>query len=142
MAGFFKGLFGGRGKGESKNQSEVTPRRETGAYFLNSDDARTYGDVDYMRTTKKVRRTFPKTVNNAEMEMEKEISSMNANNPKLGTQVPKVSMGSIATSNSSTSSASSNSSNGSVPTDAQVAARRKSDSSLDMFRNMAKDLRK
>ncbi|MDX2228886.1 MAG: hypothetical protein NW220_04585 [Leptolyngbyaceae cyanobacterium bins.349] len=145
MAGLFKGLFGGKRNNEETDQQSANQPRENGkAYYLEMDDARTYGDLNYMRTSKKVRRTFPKTVNNEEMEMEKEISSMNMSNRDLGTQVPKVSMGSIVTSTPSTSpnSSSNGSANGSVPTDAQVAERRKSDSSLDMFRSMAKDMRK
>ncbi len=49
MAAFF-GLFG---TGEPSK-------------FLDSDDSKTLGDVEYMREGKTVRRTFPKTVNNKE----------------------------------------------------------------------------
>lgn len=141
MAGFFKGLFGGKGKNESSAQPEANqPQQNTQAYYLNMDEARTYGDLNYMRTAKKIRRTFPKTVNNEEMEMEKEVSAMNLVKGDLGTQVPKVSMGSTVTSTPASNTG--NTSSTSVPTDAQAAERRKSDSSLDMFRNMAKDIRK
>ncbi|MDX2242672.1 MAG: hypothetical protein NW224_18445 [Leptolyngbyaceae cyanobacterium bins.302] len=140
MAGFLSGLFGGKKKDEASVQPEVrTPRENGQAYYLDADDAKSYGNVDYMRTAKKVRRTFPKTVNNQEIELEREVSSMTMSNGKLGTQVPKVSIGSTVISSTSTSNGSVN---GSVPTDAEVAQRRKSDSSLDMFRSMAKDIRK
>ena len=36
------------------------------AFFLSPDDSKTYGDIDYMRTAKTVRRTFVKTVGNPE----------------------------------------------------------------------------
>lgn len=140
MAGFLSGLFGGKKKREASAQPEVRPPRENGqAYYLDADDAKSYGNADYMRTAKKVRRTFPKTVNNAEIELEREISSMTMSNGKLGTQVPKVSIGSTVISSTANSSGSVN---GSAPTDAEVAQRRKSDSSLDIFRSMAKDIRK
>jgi hypothetical protein len=141
VAGLFGGLFGGRDKDKAVEQQNASQTRENGkAYYLDTDEAQTYGDLNYMRTSKKVRRTFPKTVNNDEIELEKDVSSMNTSNRDLGTQVPKVSMGSTVTSTPTTSS--SDSTNGSVPTDTQVAARRKSDSSLDVFRSMAKDIRK
>ncbi|EKQ67125.1 hypothetical protein OsccyDRAFT_4950 [Leptolyngbyaceae cyanobacterium JSC-12] len=140
MTGFLRGFFGSKPKDEALAQPEVKPpkpAREGGrAYYLDIDDARTMGDVEYMRTAKKVRRTFPKTVNNEEMELEKEVSSINMSDRKLGTQVPKSSMGSVATSTPVAES------NDSVSTNAQVSERRKADSSLDMFRNMAKDIRK
>ena len=31
------------------------------SYFLEPDDSKTMGDIDYMRTSKKVKRTFPNT---------------------------------------------------------------------------------
>lgn len=145
MAGFLKGLFGGKDKDETSAQSDVPSTNGNGkAYYLEMDDARTYGNLDYMRTAKKVRRTFPKTVNNEEIELEREISSMNMSAPDLGTQVPKVSLGSIASSAASTESSNSlnGATNGSVPSNGNVSERRKSDSSLDMFRSMAKDIRK
>jgi len=143
VAGLFKGLFGGKGKDEPSPSSErKSAQKQGGAYFLNTDDAQTYGNVEYMRTAKKVRRTFPKTVNNEEIELEKEVSSINMNNPNLGTQIPKVSLGSSVPSTPETSPNLSENRSSSVPTDAQVAERRKSDSSMDMFRKMAKDIRK
>ena len=53
MAGFF-GLFGKK-KDEPKD-----------AYFLSPDESKSYGDIDFMRTSKTVRRTFVKTVSNPE----------------------------------------------------------------------------
>lgn len=94
------------------------------------------GNAEYMRTAKKVRRTFPKTVNNEEIELEREISSTNMSSGKLGTQVPKLSIGSVVKSTPAAES------NGSVPTNTQASERRKADSSLDVFRSMAKDIRK
>lgn len=145
MIGLIRGVFGSGSKNEApaqqETQSQKPVREKPQAYFLDTDDARTVGDANYMRTAKTVRRTFPKTVNNEEMEFEREISSMNMSDRKLGTQVPKLSMGSIVTSTPA-QAATGSSSNGSVPSDAEVAQRRKSDSSLEMFRDMAKNIRK
>jgi hypothetical protein len=33
-------------------------------FFLDPDDAMTMGDINYMRTSKRTRRTFPKTASN------------------------------------------------------------------------------
>lgn len=141
MAGFLSGFFGGKSKDEAPTQPEVKQPTNNGqAYYLEMDEARTYGDLNYMRTAKKIRRTFPKTANNAEMEMEKEVSAMNMADAGLGSQVPKVSMGSIVT--GSPTEAPGSSVNGTAPSNADVTVRRKSDSSLDMFRSMAKDIRK
>ena len=52
MAGFF-GLFGGNKNDEPK-----------GSFFLSPDESKTYGDIEFMRTSKTVTRTFVKTVGN------------------------------------------------------------------------------
>jgi hypothetical protein len=52
MAGFFSNLFG------RKNNDGDQPKE---AFFLESDDAKSMGDADYMRTPNVIRRTFPKS---------------------------------------------------------------------------------
>jgi hypothetical protein len=52
MAGFFSNLFG------RKNKDSDQPKE---AFFLESDDAKSMGDADYMRTPNVIRRTFPKS---------------------------------------------------------------------------------
>lgn len=51
-------------------------------FFLSPDDAMTMGDINYMRTSKRTRRTFPKTLKNKDgFAFENEVSSMeNRNN--------------------------------------------------------------
>jgi len=45
-------------------------------FFLEPDEAQTFGDIDYMRKTKKVRRTFPKTLKNPDgFAIERSVSS-------------------------------------------------------------------
>ncbi|MEC4804238.1 MAG: hypothetical protein SAJ72_08270 [Jaaginema sp. PMC 1080.18] len=110
MAGFF-GLFGGKNKDE--------------AYFLGEDDSKTLGNLDYMRTPNKSRRTFPKTLKNPNgFEINNEISAMTIREiTENGVTKPK-------TTNQPSSSFSSNNNS------------RSSDKNLDMWRSMAKDMRK
>lgn len=49
------GLFGKKKKQDDSENSESS-------FFLDQDSAKTFGDIDYMRTPKAVRKTFP-TVN-------------------------------------------------------------------------------
>ncbi len=129
MAGLF-GLFGGKAKDETAQNAAPSNGK---AYYLDTDDAQSLGNVDYMRTSKKVRRTFPKTVNNPEMELEKEVSAMKAVDLNEVQPVFEPGLTTSETSNGATSESVAN---------APKAERRKSDASLDMFRNMAKEMRK
>ena len=46
-------------------------------FFLSPDDAMTMGDIEYMRTSKRTKRTFPKTFSNkGGFAVENEVSSM------------------------------------------------------------------
>lgn len=51
-------------------------------FFLEPDDAMTMGDINYMRTSRRTKRTFPKTLKNKDgFAFENEVSSMeNRNN--------------------------------------------------------------
>lgn len=146
MTGFLRGIFGSKPKDETPVKPEVKPpkpaREKSQAYYLNADEAQTYGNAEYMRTAKKIRRTFPKTVNNSEIEFETEVASVNPSDRNLGTQIPKLSIGSAAAPISSTNSKQATTSTGSTTSSTGANERRKADSSLDIFRNIAKDIRK
>ena len=62
MAGFF-GLFGKKTKYVDEPQQNISSAQSSEDFYLSSDDAKTLGDIEYMRTPKAVRRTFPKTKN-------------------------------------------------------------------------------
>lgn len=135
MTGFINRLF--RRKplpGESSTpQSQQQPQPQAqqqkgGAYFLDPDDAKTYGDIDYMRTARKVRKTFM----GGSVEMIEEISATEKR--RLNDQAP-------SKSNSETSASTPASTSESAAPTPQVERRRAS-SEMDMFRNMAKDLGK
>ncbi|AFY72450.1 hypothetical protein Syn7502_00283 [Synechococcus sp. PCC 7502] len=57
MTGFIRGLFGSKPKQED---SAAKAKKDAGAFFLDADSAKTYGDIDYMRTPKAVTKSFPK----------------------------------------------------------------------------------
>lgn len=70
MTGFIRDLFGKK------------PKKEENAFFLDADSAKTYGDIDYMRTAKTVKKSFPKglgevaeaisSLDKSEIDLEKE----------------------------------------------------------------------
>jgi hypothetical protein len=117
MAGFL-GLFG-----SSNSEANGNPE----AFFLDDDQAKTMGNIDYMRTAKTVKRTFPKTV--SQPDNKAFIQKVSATEAKAGIQPP--------------TETSSFESNGSVTSNGVASSQRRNvDTSLDMFRSMAKQIRK
>jgi hypothetical protein len=121
--GFLSNLFGGGGQ----------QKRE--AYFLNEDDSKTFGNLDYMRTSKAVRRTYPKTtLAKVKENLEEQTKIVSAT--KIGSMVENLIQSSPTPSTSSQPA---------TPTFQGSKAssdRRKVDTSMDMFRNLAKDIRR
>jgi hypothetical protein len=137
-------------------------------FFLDADDAMTMGDINYMRTSRRTRRTFPKTLKNKDgFAFENEVSSMqdrarmyrgnnngqNSNdqnidantlfNPTPSTQSqPGVTGGSVVAQSNQAQSIVNVQKSVSAPTPVPQEQRRKIDTSMDMFRNMAKNIRK
>lgn len=111
------GLFGKKDKRNSDNQES--------SYFLDQDSAKTFGNIDYMRTPKAVRKTFPtingvegaeivEIVSATEKKEESLIPNQNSTAPEQGPQTsfePK-----------------------------KINTR--TDSGMDIFLNMAKDIKK
>ncbi|MEM6836690.1 MAG: hypothetical protein AAF609_07520 [Cyanobacteria bacterium P01_C01_bin.120] len=128
MTGFIRGLFG-----RNKQGSGAQPR-QTGAFFLSEDDAKTFGDIDYMRSSKVVRHTFArKRGQTEEIESVRQISSMNMrelDEKGLPSQSVEATEATAAPKKAS-------------PFGSSFQKRSvKTDSSMDMFRNMAKDIKK
>ncbi len=100
------------------------------AYYLNDDDAKSFGNIDYMRSVRTVRRTFAKKKGQDHLESIRQISAMqradDASNSSFGASTP----------------ASSNNAMGNSSVPSAQRPRRKASSDMDMFRNMAKDIRK
>ena len=130
MTGFIRGLFGGNDKkSEPAEQPQPTIESAGGSYFLDPDDAKTYGNIDFMRTSKTVRRTFAKKRGETEeKESVKKISSLEMVSMEEG-NLPKPKTIPTETSFQSTS-----------PT--PNLSRRQVDTNIDMFRKMAKDIKK
>lgn len=135
MVGFIKNLFGSK----SNNNEEQPERQKQKAFFLDPDEAKTYGDIDYMRQPNTSKKSFPKTLSNPEGgERVEEVSALEKKSlsKKNGNQ----------TNNNQPSQSSPEPTpenpNASVQNDPAIEQRRKSDSSLDMFRNMARDIKK
>jgi hypothetical protein len=127
MTGFIRGLFGG--KKEKQQPAPKAPKNER-AFYLSDDDAQTFGDIDYMRTSKTVKRTFAKKKGmSEEMESVRQISAMQKMNLDES--------GKPRSTSNQTSSGSPE-----VASEKPKLERRQADSNLDMFRNMARDIKK
>ena len=137
LAGVIGGLFGVLGSifsaigglFRSKSQPQASQPREVqsespqqnGAYFLTADDAITFGNVEYMRSSTSTRRTFPKAKLGKDNAYVQSVSSLKKADLKAQA---------IAEERLSTLS------------EQPKTERRRADSSLDQFRNMARDMKK
>ncbi|NCJ07273.1 hypothetical protein GS597_12305 [Synechococcales cyanobacterium C] len=122
MAGWFR-LFGSK----SKRNDENAKAQDAEAFFLDPDDAKSMGDIDYMRTVKAVRKTFPKTVSWGEsFATVDEVSALNKVSSVDGVPITPSPSPEAAP----------------EPIETPTFQRRQTDSSMDVFRKMAKDLNK
>ncbi len=126
------GLFGlGKTKYVDEPDKPLSESGETKeAFFLNPDEAKTLGNVEFMRKAKTIKRTFPKTRNSQGAQVVQQISSMekkplNSNGVVSPMQSPSQAQGKIENTQSGTET-----------------ERRKGDSSIDMFRKMAREIKK
>ena len=148
--GLFEFVFG-----KSAPKDDTEPKQ---AYYLNDDDAKTFGNIDYMRSTKVVRRTFAKKKGQTEhMESIRQISatdakSLDGNVGSSSYAQPTPTFGSYSAPAKPAASPSQPSVSESAPvatesapkTESAPEPRRKvnTDTGMDMFRNMAKDIRR
>lgn len=121
MAGFL-GLFGSND--QNGNSSEE--------YYLDADQAKTLGDIDYMRTSRQIKRTYAKYKNGAQGGMEV-IKQVSATSDEVGSDFKTATPQSTFETSATSYNNSTNSSNGS---NARV------DSNMDIFRKMAKEVKK
>jgi hypothetical protein len=137
MTGFIRGLFGSKKSNNEKPAPKKRANNSSGSYYLDPDDAKTMGNMDYMRTPRKVRKTFAKKANDPDPNNERVeyISSMGRSKNEASMQA---------------STENTESTENTKPVFQQepqfpnndVAQRRNTDSSMDMFRNMARDINK
>lgn len=158
MTGFIRGLFG---------KKEKAPEEPKGAFFLDDDTAKSMGNLDYMRKPSKVRRTFPKSVSSPDKKeyvqetsaMEKVYVQAQGKIPLAGGVKPKIrGNGEIQPKTIAKSSFTAPTSPivpatpAAQPTPEEKpapsfkpqptdTAKRTPDSSMDMFRDMAKKMR-
>ncbi|BAQ65176.1 hypothetical protein [Geminocystis sp. NIES-3709] len=118
------GLFGWFSR--KNNQAQVQD-----SYFLNPDESKTFGNIDYMRKTKTVKRTFAKSISGGGGELVKEVSAL---------KMTKKNSNQTGFNSSSTTSSETSESNSSFTPDSQRL--RKTDTTMDTFRNMAKQIKK
>lgn len=108
-----------------------------GAFFLDADDAKSLGNIDYMRTPKTVKKTFPGMAGREGFETVEIVS----NQEKRVEGEPTKPQFSAPTNNGNGNLRNGFSANSESETP-ETNGRRQADSSMDMFRNMAKDIRK
>lgn len=141
MTGFIRGLFGSKTKTKDqpvekpapKPKSAPDPQIASEAYYLGTDDAKTYGNLEYMRQAKTIRRTFPKTVGSPDdKEYIVTVSSMSSQNGTAESLIKQA---------ASFEEAAAKLEQAKTKVD-PIAERRRGDSSMDTFRNMARDMRK
>jgi hypothetical protein len=129
--GLLGGLFSSK-KSDPAPESEAEPKwtyqpkEDANSFFLDTDSAKTFGDIDYMRTAKTVKKTFPKVGGSAEgAEVIEVTSSLNKTEGMAGSfmQAPKEPTPEVKPSKDSSD-------------------RNRRDTSMDMFRNMAKGMKK
>ena len=114
------GAIGGLFRSKSQDAQPEAPQ-QTGAYFLNADDAVSFGNIDYMRSSTSTRRTFPKAAVGDDNAFVQSVSSMKKADMKAQA-IAEAKLPSLS--------------------EQPKTERRRADSNLDMFRNMARDLKK
>jgi hypothetical protein len=137
MVGFIKGFFGAKSKTQrvetvEQKQPDTSSSAEqlSKAFFLEPDDAKTFGNIEYMRSPKTTRRTFPKTqANGEEFDFIQQVSALEvvksdgkelSSTPTVEANPKPIAPQKPQESNRSTST----------------------DTNLDMFRRMARDIKK
>jgi hypothetical protein len=146
MTGFLSGFFGSNGKNKDE-QAQAAPKKaaaqkESDAFFLDMTDARTLGDTEYMKASKTVRRTFPKTAGQPEeMELIQQVSAMDR---IVEGKVESTMVSPIApmTDSDAKPAPQPTAPAAEKATEPPTTERRKADSSMDMFRSMARDIKK
>jgi hypothetical protein len=115
-----------------------------GSYFLDDESAKTMGDTEYMKEVKTVRRTFPKSASTeGHFEMVERVSAMDkviydSRNP-YGQPPASTSAASQASAAAPSAAPQASSASAASP---EAQERRRVDTSMDMFRNMAKKVGK
>lgn len=126
MAGFF-GLFGGRTKYVDEANAGDNPNSTD--FYLSPDDAKTMGNIEYMRKPNTVKHTFPGNANNGGSFAV--VKQFTATEEKTIDDRPGFSTPSTPTASTT-----------SQPSVTPRRTASSTDTSMDMFRNMAKGMKR
>jgi hypothetical protein len=105
---------------EEKRAAAYQPKEDANSFFLDTDSAKTFGDIDYMRTAKSIRKTFPKGTEL--IESTSSVSKVEGSAESLARAAQTE--------------------NSDFKPSQEGSDRRRQDTSRDMFRNMAKSIKK
>ena len=151
MVGFIKGIFGAK----QTAKTEVTPpeaaprlpKPKPQAFYLDSSDAKTFGDIDYMQAAREIKRSFPKTLGGEVLRTTSVVSSMERASAQKAQAIAL--QQSQATVRAAAAATFSQPVSGwatpkadTLPKLKDPKERRRQDSSLDAFRAMARDIQK
>lgn len=122
MAGFF-GLFNSKTKYIDEPD---TDNAENGSleFFLEPDEAKSLGNIEYMRKPSVIKKTFPKSRSQEGGELIQEVSSLDKNKPSEANTTPSPTVKTDKL------------------TESPNQERRRPDDTIDLFRNMARELKK
>lgn len=144
MTGFIRGLFQGKPKAEKPPKE---PKQKAESFFLEPDEAKGLGNLDYIRSASTVKRTFPKTASNPEERvLIQEVSSLSIEIVEASEGLPqaeKRQQEAIAkvVAEAEANKAPTKTFAGQSET-SESSDRRRTADALDPFRQMARDLRK
>lgn len=132
MTGFIKNIFGSKSKATTpeapKPEKPVAPaNNKSDSFYLDADEAKTLGNIDYMRAARTIKKSFPKVAGGKKENVERvEIIS----------SIEKKSTSEKSVSNVSSTLMSE------IQVNTTSSERRRLDRSMDVFRKMARDIKK
>lgn len=143
MTGFIRGLFQSKPKAEKAPQ----PKQKAESFYLDSDEAKSLGNLDYIRSASTIERTFPKTASNPEERvLIQKVSSLSLEVVEASEGLPQAEKRKQEVLAKVTAEAEANKApTKTFPGQAEVtetSSRRRSTTDLDPFRQMARDMRK
>lgn len=155
MVGFIKGIFGAKQAADTEPAQPLEaapklPKPKPQAFYLDSSDAKTLGDIDYMQAAREIKRSFPKTLNGEVPRTTSIVSSIARSlaqkEQALQSQRPQATVTSLQQATfapqTPTVSGWTTPKADSVPKVKDPKERRRNDTNLDMFRTMARDIQK
>ncbi|HIK28383.1 MAG: hypothetical protein N3E45_00820 [Oscillatoriaceae bacterium SKW80] len=133
MTGFIRNIFGSKPKATApaalKPEKPVAPANNTGSFYLDADEAKTLGDINYMRAARTIKKSFPKVAGGKKENVER---------VEMISSIEKKSTSEKSVSNVSSTFVSEMN----VQMSATSSERRRPDRSMDVFRKMARDIKK